>query len=570
MRDPKKAWTIALATGASLLIAAGEPGEPPITALTMASGGPIEPARAALRLDHVDLAIEVLPETEKLRGVATLTLTTAVPQSRLLIDLDKNLPVSAVSIDGEALAPGSWSNPAGRLAISLARPIAAGKQVAARITYGGTPHVAIRAPWDDGIVWARTRDGKPWVATTAQGYGCDLFWPCLDFPAGEPQAIDLHVTVPAGLQAPSNGVLQKVETLPDGRTTWHWRARATNPYGIALNVAPYRELKADYASRFGNTIPMHYWYTGGRDAAAAGLFAEFAPTLDFYEAVVGPYPWSDEKLGVVETPHLGMEHQTINAYGNEYRKDSTGFDWLFHHELAHEWFGNQVTAANWDDFWIHEGYAQYMQPLYGRWREGEARYAVMMHEFRLMIANKAPIVSGRVMTSEQVYEEAQGGPAGDIYYKAAWMLHTLRNTIGDAAFTEVTRRLVYGRNDPRPGNFKPRFSSTPEYVALVNQVTGKDYGWFFDVYLREAALPELIETRDGGKLTLRWKAPGDRPFPLPVEVAVDGKVELLAMLGGSAVLDAPVDAHIVVDPAARVLRRSGAVEAYQRQMASGG
>jgi aminopeptidase N len=559
-----------LAAAAAALPAALDPGKPPITATTMKSGGVVEPARAALRLDHVDLAIEVLPASEKLQGVATLTLTTTAPQTALLIDLDRNLPVSAVSIDGKPLKAGAWTNPEGRLSIALPRPLKAGQTIVAKIVYGGTPHVAVRAPWDDGMVWSQTRDRKPWVATTAQGYGCDLFWPCLDFPAGEPQKVDLHITVPAGLKAPSNGVLQKIDNLPDGRTTWHWRAGATNPYGIALQIANYKEISAVYLSRFGNRIPMTYWYTGSRDREAAGLFAEFAPTLDFYEALIGPFPFGHEKLGVAETPHLGMEHQSINAYGNNYEKDTTGFDWLFHHELAHEWFGNQATVSNWDDFWIHEGYGQYMQPLYGRWREGEARYAVMMHEQRLSITNGAPIVSGGIRTSEQVYETEQGGPGGDIYYKAAWMLHTLRNTIGDKAFFDVTRRLVYGRPDPRPGNFAPRFTSTAEFVGLVNQVTGKDYGWFFDVYLREAKLPELIEAREGERLTLRWKAPGDKPFPLPLQVQVDGEVRLVQMPGGTATLTVPAGAHVVVDPAARILRHSAAIEAYRRAQAAGG
>ena len=559
----------ALAIATSPALAQVKPGDPPITALTQTSGGPVDPERAALRLEHVDLAIEVFPDTQTLQGVATLALVTSAPQRRLLIDLDKNLPVSAISVDGQPLARTSWSNPEGRLTIALPATLAAGSSAVVRITYGGTPHVAVRAPWDDGIVWAKTPEGKPWIATTAEGYGCDLFWPCLDFPAGEPAKVDLHITVPKGLSAPSNGVLQKVETLPDGRTTWHWRARSPNPYSVVLNVAPYVEIKGIYKSRFGGTIPLHYWHLPGREAKAKGLFAEFAPTLDFFEANVGPYPWSDEKLGVVETPHLGMEHQTINAYGNNYAKDATGFDWLFQHELAHEWFGNQVSAANWDDYWLHEGYGQYMQPLYGRWREGEARYAVMMEKFRNQIENKAPIVSGRILTEEEVYEEEKGGPGGDIYVKGAWVLHTLRNTIGDKAFWEVTRRLVYGRPDPRPGNFQPRFATTPEYIAIVNEVTGKDMTWFFDIYLRQAALPELIETREGDRLTLRWKAPGGKPFPLPVEVQVDDKVEMVAMEGGKGSIAVPADAHVVVDPASRILKRSEAVEAAQAQPRQG-
>ena len=558
-----------LAVGALALSApalAQTPGKPAITPVTMESGGIIAPERAALRMTALDLAIEVKPEDTSLWGVATLTLSTSMAQKILYIDLDKNLPVSAVSIDGKPLKAGGWANPEGRLAITLARPLKAGASVVVKITYGGTPHVAIRAPWDDGMVWSRTRDRKPWIASTQQGYGCDLFWPCLDFPAGEPAKVDMHITVPAGLSAPAGGVLVGIDKLADGRTTWNWRQRSPNPYSVVLNVAPYKELTEVYHSRFGNSFPMYYWYTGGRDALAKGLFEEFAPTVDFFEANVGPFPWYDEKLGVVETPHLGMEHQTINAYGNNYEKDTTGFDWLFQHELSHEWFGNQVTAANWDDMWIHEGYAQYMQPMYGRWREGEARYAIMMHEFRVSIANKAPLISGQIRTEEQVYEEANGGPGSDIYVKGAWMLHTLRNLIGDKAFWEVTTRLVYGRPDPKPGNFQPRFSSSLEYIQIVNQVTGKDYTWFFDVYLREAALPELIEKREGGTLTLTWKAPKGKPFPLPVEVLIGDRVQLVPMTGGTAKLDVPPGTHVVVDPASRILKRSQAIEAYQRRM----
>ncbi|WP_414714054.1 M1 family metallopeptidase [Sphingomonas sp.] len=540
-----------------------KPGEPPITETTQASGGPIAAERAALRLDHVDLAIEILPATQQLHGVATLSLQTSAPLGQLLIDLDKNLPVTAISIDGRPLRPAMWSNPEGRLAIRLPRRLRAGQRVNVRIAYGGTPHVAVRAPWDDGIVWAKTPDGEPWVATTAEGYGCDLFWPCLDFPRGEPAMVDLHITVPAGLKAPANGTLQKIDTLPDGRTTWHWKARSPNPYSVTLQVGPYKDLGAVYQSRFGNKIPMAYWYLPGRDKKAAALFAEFAPTMDFFEKMIGPYPWADEKVAIADTPHLGMEHQTINAYGNNYKKTPSGFDEIFQHELAHEWFGNQMSAANWDDYWLHEGYAQYMQPLYGRWREGEARYATMMDEFRQQIQNHAPIVSSRIMTEEEVYEDEKGGPGQDIYTKGAWVLHTLRNLIGDDRFFEVTRRLVYGRPDPRPGNFQPRFASTPEYIQIVNQVTGKDMNWFFDVYLKQAALPELNGSTKGNAMTLRWKAPGGKPFPMPIEVSIDGRVQLVEMPGGTATIQVPEGAHLVVDPASRTLRRSSAVEDFQ-------
>ncbi|KQM63680.1 peptidase M1 [Sphingomonas sp. Leaf17] len=545
-------------------------GEPPLTEQTMRSGGVIDAEQAKLTFVSADLAFEVLPVTQRLEGVATLVFTTKAPVSVLKIDLDRNLPVRALSIDGVALTPAAWTNPEGRLVVTLPRTVPTGGKITARITYGGTPHVAVRAPWDDGVVWSKTLDGRTWFATTAEGYGCDLFWPCLDFPTGEPGVVTLHITVPKGLKAPSNGRLLGVDTLPDGRTTWNWRTKNPNTYAIALNVGPYEEISGTYKSRFGNSIPMFYWYLPGEEAKAKTLFAEFAPTLDFFESTVGPYPFGDEKVGVVETPHKGMEHQTINAYGNDYAKAPEGFDWLFQHEFAHEWFGNQLTAANWDDYWLHEGYGSYMQPAYGRWREGEARYATMMDAQRSQIANLKPITTGRIRTEEEVYEASKGGAGLDIYMKGSWMLHTLRGLIGDAAFRDVTRRAVYGRPDPKPGNFKPRFGSTAEYQAIVAQVTGKDYRWFFDVYLRQAALPELVQTRVGDTLTLSWKVPGNGRFPMPVEVQIGDRIERVAMTDGTATLSVPAGAHVIIDPFARALRYSQQIEDYRNWRAGKG
>lgn len=555
------ALVAALAGGAAIAQdLQGRPGEPPITEQTKRSGGDVGPERAALRLEDATLHLDFQPDKRTIDGRAVLRLTTAIAQDRLLIDLDRNLPVRSIAIDGQALAAGSWSNPQGLLEIRLPRRLPAGATVTADIRYGGTPHVAVRAPWDDGWVWSSAID-KPWFATTAQGYGCDLFWPCLDFPAGEIKRMTMHLTVPAGVSAPANGKLLARTALPDGRTRWSWQARDINPYLIAISVGPYGEITDSYQSRFGNRFPMYFWHRADRAEQARGLFAEFAPTLDFFEQVVGPFPFADEKMGVVETPYLGMEHQTINAYGNEYRKDETGFDWLFQHELAHEWFGNQMTAADWDDFWLHEGYGNYMQPVYGEHREGEARYIRMMREQRVHVRNCAPIVSGRSRTSNDVYEESLGGPGQDIYYKGAWMLHSLRWKIGDERFWDVTRRIVYGRPDPKPGNFTTRFATTAEYERIVEQVTGSDHQWFFDVYLRQAKLPVLDVQRAGGRLTLAWQAPNGAPFPMPVEVSVDGKVQRVEMPGGRATLPVAEGATVRIDPRSRLLKHEPALPA---------
>ncbi len=547
---------MAIAIAFALAAAVQSPASPPPPhPVTLRSGGVVAPERAALRLDHVDLAIEALPTKRMLSGRATLTLIAERATPRIVVDLDTAMPVSAILLDGIPVERQQWRHADGQIVID--RPLTAGARVVATILYAGAPRVARRAPWDDGFVWSEWQ-GKPWFGTTAQLTGCDLWWPCLDFPAGEPGSVDLHVTVPGGLSAPANGVLRRVDRLVDGRTTWHWHSGAVNPYALALSVGPYHAIEGSYRSRFGNEIPLSLWHLQGKETQAAMLFAEFAPMLDFFERTIGPYPFATEKLGVVETPYLGMEHQTINAYGNDYKPAPEGFDWLLHHELSHEWFGNQMTAADWDDFWLHEAFAQYMQPLYGKWREGDARYMAMLLVDRQRVANRVPILSGASHTAREV--SGTDGPGVDVYFKGAWMLHTLRHLIGDRAFFAATRRLVYGRSDPRPGNFRPRFATTRDFETAAEQESGLDLGWFFAVYLRQAALPDLIETRDRDTLTLRWQVPGGGPFPLPVEVEIDGTVRTLAMANGAETIAVMPDAHVVIDPMARLLRQSPAIE----------
>jgi aminopeptidase N len=280
--------------------------------------------------------------------------------------------------------------------------------------------------------------------------------------------------------------------------------------------------------------------------------------LDFFESKFGPYPFGDEKMGVVETPHLGMEHQTINAYGNEYKKSPHGYDWLLHHEFAHEWFGNQMTNQNWDDFWLHEGFASYMQPLYLQYLRGERDYQVGMHEQRLRIVNKFPMVTGHSMSEKEV----ANGPGNDVYFKGSHILHTLRGQIGDEAFFKAVRLLIYGRDDPKPGNFSPRYSSTKEFIQIVNQVTKKDWSWFFKGYLMHAALPELISKRNGNVLQLEWKLPDASMFPLPVEVSVNNKIVRVAMDKGRGQIQLPAHASFTIDPAAKLLRHEPQIEAW--------
>ncbi|HRG15661.1 MAG TPA: M1 family metallopeptidase, partial [Pseudomonadota bacterium] len=338
--------------------------------LTMASGAPRTAEQMQTRIDAVVLKLRIDPKRREIAGDATLTLRTDAPLSTLVLDLDRRYAIDAVELAGTVLAAAQWRNPDGRLRIDLTQPSATDVPFDLRIRYSGAPRVAEHAPWDGGFVWATTPSGAPWIATAVQGEGCDLFWPCIDHPAAEPGEVEQFITVPAPLVAAGNGIDLGM-TERDGWRTYHWKTAHPNTYAIALNIAPYAHLEGEYRSRYGNSIPLHFWHLPEREEGARRLFAEFPRMLDFFEQVIGPYPFGSEKMGVAESPHLGMEHQTINAYGNEYRLDEYGFDWLLQHEFAHEWFGNQVTNADWDDMWLHEGYGAYMQPLYSQWLHGD-------------------------------------------------------------------------------------------------------------------------------------------------------------------------------------------------------
>jgi len=550
-------------TLAALVLLAGCASQPSLTDYTVNSGAQRSPAQQALDFEHADLALRIDPDSRSLRGDATLTFGTRVPLDSVELDLDRNLPIDVIAVDGRALATDRWRNPDGKLTITLPQRLEPGQRVEVRVTYHGTPHVAKRAPWDGGFVWARTPDGQPWVASAVEGEGCDLFWPCIDHPMGKPKVVDEHITVPAPLVAAGNGVALGM-TEANGWRTWHWRARNPSTYGIAINVGPYRELARDYRSRYGNTIPLRLWYLAQNEAHAKALFAEFPQMLDFFESTIGPYPFGDEKMGVVETPHKGMEHQTINAYGNHYARTPYGYDDLLQHEFAHEWFGNQLTNADWDDMWLHEGLASYMQPLYMQYLHGDQEYFAALMQQRVSIRNKAPLVSGKHKREEDVYDLKRGGPGGDIYSKGSLVLHTLRGLIGDDAFFRAVRELVYGTPDPRPGNVAPRYATTPDFIAIAQRASGRDLDWFFRVYMYQAALPELKALRRGDTLDLAWKTPADTPFPMPVEVRVGTTIVSLPMADGHGSIALPPGATYTLDPHSKLLRREARFEIFPR------
>lgn len=523
---------------------------PASTPYSLKSGGAVAPLQQGLTVDHADLTFAFDFDNKVLMGKTTLTLNGEGNRDAFSVDLDSVFAVESVTVNGKPLAARQYDNVGGELKITPTAPVAL--PVTVTIEYKGQPRIPVRAPWDGGVMWEKTPDGANWLATAVQGEGCDLFWPCIDQPHGEPKQTDLHIEVPKPLVAASNGVLTNISDNGDTRT-YHWQTRsAHNTYGIALNIAPYEKLETTYNSIFGNTYPIVYYHLPGSEQQARVLFDEIPTMLTFFERMIGPYPFASEKVGVVQTPHLGMEHQTINAYGNEYKKDEFGFDWLLQHEFAHEYFGNQVTNDNWDHMWIHEGLGSYMQPLFAQYLSGDVAYMTYLNNQRKGLINTHPIVSNKLMEVEQVYERGVG-PALDIYYKGSWIMHTLRNLIGDDAFFSSVRELVYGTDKPEPGNFSTLYRNTQDFIEIVNKRTDQDLGWFFDVYLYQPKLPELVETRTENSVTYVWKTPNDLPFPVPLDVSVNGKVQTLDISQSATINVSPFDV-VIADPNSKILR----------------
>ncbi|MCX6923306.1 MAG: M1 family aminopeptidase, partial [Verrucomicrobia bacterium] len=265
-----------------------------------------------------------------------------------------------------------------------------------------------------------------------------------------------------------------------------------------------------------------------------------------------------EKYGVAETPHLGMEHQSIIAYGNQYRGGPNGFDWLHHHELGHEWWGNLVTAEDWRHFWIHEGLCTYMQALYSEEREGTMAYHHVLYEDRRSIRNQNPLVPAKP-TSMHTMDSKVGN---DVYYKGAWVIHMLRYLIGREQMLQVLRRFAYPSADleKTTDGSACRFVSTADFVRTAENISGRKLGWFFNCYLDQPKLPKLVSEIEGERLRLRWETPEGYPFPMPIEIEIGGKVERIEMPGGRAELAASRYANGRLDPEMWILKEPRLIE----------
>ncbi len=456
------------------------------------SGGPLMVEQAAYDVRFYDLALAVHPSDSSIDGSVTVRADILQPIEMFVLDLDTLLTIQrVVEIDGERERERSFRRDIGKIWIPLQKVRQAGESLTMRIRYGGKPRIAPRPPWDGGFTWSRTEDGSAWIATSCQGEGPDLWWPAKDHVSDKPDSMGTHIRVPDPLICASNGRLTAVERHKDKTSTYHWCvSNPINSYNVALNIAPYTLIEDTYQSLGGELIPVQLYVLPEDYEKGEKFFPQLTEHLRFFERTLGPYPFRADKYGVAQTPHLGMEHQTIIAYGggfkNEtYKRKDWGFDALHHHELSHEWWGNLVTNRDWRDMWLHEGFGTYMQALYAEEIGGTEAYHGYMATERTFTNLKA-IAPRQSQTASQITK-------APIYAKGASVLHTLRYLIGEEALRKALRRMAYP--DPRMEKVtdgrQVRFASTDDFIRIVEEVSGRELDWFFEVYLRQPKLPVL-------------------------------------------------------------------------------
>ena len=492
------------------------------------SGGPLMPEQAAYDVTFYDLSLQVSPADRSINGNVRILAHIVQPIDYFVIDLDTLLTIDRIMETGAHHGPVQrvFSREIGKVWVELNHTRQAGEKVDLQVFYHGNPRVAVRAPWDGGFSWAQTGDGSPWIATTCQGEGPDIWWPVKDHVSDEPDSMGIHIRVPDPLVCATNGRLLSVEKHDDNTSTYHWFVSTPiNNYCIALNIAPYRVIEQEYTSTSGDVFPFIFWVLPEDYEKGVKIFPEFVAHLRFFEKTLGPYPFRADKYGVAQTPHLGMEHQTIIAYGANFDNGSMlsgtdwGFDALHHHELAHEWWGNLVTNTDWKDMWIHEGFGTYMQALYVETLQGMDGYHAYMAGAS-SFPNVDAIAPRMSVPSSIIYK-------APIYAKGAWVLHTLRYLIGDDALKQSLRRMAYP--DPEMEKItdgrQTRFVTTNDFIEIAERISGRELSWFFDVYVHQPFLPRLKAERKKDTLYLSWVTPDNLPFPMPLDVKIGETVQ---------------------------------------------
>lgn len=522
------------------------------------SGGELLPEQAAYDVTFYDLSVEVDTAAQSIDGSLTAVAAVTRPLQYFVLNLDRRLSVDQVTL-GKRDAPTQPVSverraDSNQVWIELPETVRPGDTTRVTVQYSGSPRVAPRPPWDGGFTWDTTPGGQPWVATSCQTIGADVWWPVKDHPSDEPDSMAINLTVPPPLVAASNGRLREVVDHDDTRTYRWFVSTPINTYAVALHAAPYAEVDTIYRSTAEMDVPVTFFALKQDTTRARKALPHFLDHVRFLEETLGPYPFRADKYGIAQAPFKGMEHQSIIAYGNDFNLNgglyyAAGFDALHFHELAHEWYGNLITVRDWRDFWIHEGFATYLEALYREEQQGREGYWKTIRFWETRITNRRPVARTDATSAQQMY-------GGDVYYKGALILHTLRYVLGEDDFTQFLRAFTYPTPEMQAatGGEQCRHVSTADVVRVAEEASGQQLDAFFRLYLYQAELPMLDVVREGDTLTLTWTNTGGVPFDVPVPVSVNGEVHRVDMTDGTATMDIPANASIMIDEDGWILK----------------
>ncbi|MBC7628352.1 M1 family metallopeptidase, partial [Ferruginibacter sp.] len=301
------------------------------------------------------------------------------------------------------------------------------------VYYHGKPTIAVRPPWDGGLIWTKDKSNSPWVSIACQGLGASVWYPCKDIQSDEPDSAEMHITCPDTLVCVGNGRLRGKIINGDGTATYDWAVvNPINNYCIIPYIGKYVHFGEIFKGEKGD-LTMDYWVLDSNLDKAKKQFQDAPRMMKAFEYWFGPYPFYEDGYKLVDAPHLGMEHQSATAYGNGYQNGYHGtdlsgsgwglkWDFIIVHESGHEWFGNNITSKDLADMWIHESFTNYSETLFTEYYYGKEAADAYVIGTRKRIVNDVPIIAPYGVNKEG---------SGDMYYKGGNMLHTIRQAINN-------------------------------------------------------------------------------------------------------------------------------------------
>ncbi|SHM81295.1 M1 family metallopeptidase [Polaribacter sp. KT 15] len=464
-------------------------------------------------LTYYHLDVKVNPDKKFISGKNTIKYKVLSVHNTMQIDLQAPLKITKVTQDEKELEVIHDGN---AHFVKLLKKQIIGKTDSIIVHYKGNPKEAIRAPWDGGFSWRKDKNGNHFVATSCQGLGASVWWPCKDHMYDEVENMRISVTVPSNLMDVSNGRLESVKKHGE-YTTYNWYVdNPINNYGVNVNIGDYTHFSEVFDGEKGD-LDMDYYVLKYNLEKAKKHFKDAPKMMKAFEHWFGPYPFYEDGFKLVEVPYLGMEHQSSVTYGNQYKQGYLGrdlsgtgwglkFDFIIIHEAGHEWFANNITNKDIADMWIHESFTNYSESLFIDYYYGKKAASEYVIGLRNSISNKAPIIGKYNVNKEG---------SGDMYNKGGNMLHTLRQLVNN---DEKWRSILRKMNKV----FYHQTVTTKQIENFLSKEIGINLETFFDQYLRNKKIPTLTYKIKNNTLTYNWINVVDN-FNMPLKVYLNDK-----------------------------------------------